>query len=105
MIINIVPDARLTACLVLLSALLLTKSPAWSQVPANAPNAGMINQHFNQQMFWERNAPYMFEPVNPNKLSPNDSDEPVIEYHDMDVQGTIVPSIPSTPPQGVRVVK
>ncbi len=53
-------------------------------------DAGAVLQHHQREMWLRRNAPWMFGPITEQDVSP--PDEPVIEWHDTDIQAEILPS-------------
>lgn len=62
---------------------------AQSPIPPQQSPGAVLN--YNQrEMWWRQNAPWMFGPVTEEDVSP--PDEPVIEFHDMEVQAEILPS-------------
>ncbi|MEB3288205.1 MAG: hypothetical protein VKJ04_11975 [Vampirovibrionales bacterium] len=89
-----------------MSTALQTTAPTYAQQTgpaAGSYGAGAVNWHMNQQLFWQRNAPYMFRPSLPSDSQLDiEKDDPVVLYSSPDVQGTIVPPealSPQNPPK------
>ncbi len=78
------------AAVVFSTAVLGLFQSAQAQVPAQADpgrvQGGMQNQWYTQQ-YW----PFWGRPINDADLTPYESEEPVIQFLNMDVQGTLAP--------------
>lgn len=81
---------------ILLLAILamLPMASAWAQ-DAGA-YGGLINNQVRQQMYLQQTMPYLTRPSTSQDLKPGPpDDEPVIMYSEQDVQGKVIPSVPS----------
>ena len=75
------------------SCLMLTSAMAvWAQ--SAQTDAGAMMRYQQQEMWYRQNTPWLFRPVRDEDTEP--PEEPVIEFHNMDVEAQIVrPDQPS----------
>ncbi|MGE0200116.1 MAG: hypothetical protein AB7P76_04015 [Candidatus Melainabacteria bacterium] len=78
---------------VLASAMVFPAAHAQSVDPmAGFPNinAGAIHSHYMNQQFMMTNQPWLNRPVTKKDYAPREDEEPVIQFLNVDVEGTIV---------------
>ena len=74
----------------------LVAPPADAQVPLQA-DPGRVLQSQQRQMWLEQTVPWAFNPIIEDERQREEDNEPLIEFHNMEIQGVIMPSRSSSP--------